>query len=106
LLFPIFTMKNFSMDLTKNADGSVQGFIGGYQPIIEIYFAIAAPSLPSETLYAIDFPGLYHTLRKHADYDFDKKTKFNRAISSAYHIIAVPAHVVPVTKADQTATGN
>ena len=107
LLFPIFTMKNFTLDLTKNADGSVQGLIGGFQPITEIYFAIAAPSLPSETLYAIDFPGLYHMLRKNADFDYDKKTKFNRAISSAYHIIAVPAHVVPVTKGDQAAvTGN
>ena len=105
LLFPIFTMKQFSMDLQINADSTVQGFIGGYQPIIEIYFAIAAPSLPSETLYAIDFPGLYHTLRKNADFDFDKKTGFNRSISSAYHIIAVPAHVVPVTS-DRRTAGN
>lgn len=106
LLFPIFTMKNFSIDLTKNADGSIEGEIGGYQPIVEIYFAIAAPSLPSEVTYALDFPGLYHTLRKNADFDYDKKTKFNRAISSAYHIIAVPAHVVPVRKADPAAAGN
>lgn len=105
LLFPIFTMKKFTLDLKKMPDGSVEGEIGGYQPILETYFAIAAPSLPSEVLYAIDFPGLYHLLRKNADYDFDKKTGFNRAISSAYHIIAVPAHVVPV-RADQSVTGN
>jgi hypothetical protein len=105
LLFPIFTMKKFTLDLRKMPDGSVEGEIGGYQPILETYFAIAAPSLPSEVLYAIDFPGLYHLLRKNADYDFDKKTGFNRAISSAYHIIAVPAHVVPV-RADQAVTGN
>lgn len=98
LLFPIFTMKNFTFDLKKMPDGSVEGEIGGYQPILETYFAVAAPSLSSEVLYAIDFPGLYHLLRKNADYDFDRKTGFNRAISSAYHIIAVPAHVVPVKR--------
>jgi hypothetical protein len=105
LLFPIFTMKQFNVDLKINADKSMDGLIGGYQPILETYFAIAAPSLSSEVLYAIDFPGLYHMLRKNADYGRDPKTGFNTAISSAYHIIAVPAFVEPVKKGEKnTAT--
>jgi hypothetical protein len=97
LLFPIFSMEKFNADFRMNADGSLDGFIGGYQPIREIYFAVAAPSLPSEINYAIDFPGMYHMLRKHADYNLEANGGQNRAISATYYLIAVPAYVVPVT---------
>jgi hypothetical protein len=95
LLFVTFQMEKFNADLKINPDGSLIGFIGGYQPIKEIYFAIAAPSLESESNYAIDFPGLYYLLRNNADYGWDEKMKSNRNISAAYQIMAVPAHVVP-----------
>ncbi len=98
LLFPVFSMEKFNADLRINPDGSLIGLIGGYQPIKEIYFAVASPSLESESNYAIDFPGMYYSLRKNADYNYDAKMQSNRNISAAYQIMAVPAHVAPATR--------
>lgn len=102
LLFPVFSMEKFNADLKINPDGSLVGLIGGYQPIKEIYFAVAAPSLESESNYAIDFPGMYYSLRKNADYGYDEKMKSNRLISATYQIMAVPAHVAPVPNRNVT----
>ena len=97
LLFPRFEMENFHVRLRMNADGSLDGLIGGYQPIEHIYFALGNGNFDSENNFSPELPGMYHLMRRYAD--AGEKDGANWSISATYYIQAVPAFVVPLKPA-------
>ena len=96
LLFPRFTLEKFHARMKMNAQGVMEILIGGYQPIAEIYHWCGSGSIDADTNFCAEPPGIYHLLRKFADYDPDPKTGQNRSISTTYYIEAVPAFLAPV----------
>lgn len=102
LTFPNFDLANFHMRMTPDAEGRLEGLIGGYQPIEQIYFALGQGGLAAENNYSPELPGMYHLMRKLADGPQDKDGKI-WSISTAYHLKAVPAFVVTTTGAEATA---
>jgi len=89
-----FQLINTHMRLKLKPDGNLEGIIGGYQPWADIYSGFASGAPAMEICITGDIPGLYYLLKKHADGMPDPKTGQNTAISSAYHIEAVPAFIV------------
>ena len=102
LTFPNFDLANFHMRLTPDNEGRLEGLIGGYQPIEQIYFALGQGGLAAENNYSPELPGMYHLIRKLADGPPDKDGKI-WSISTAYHLKAVPAFVVTVAGAEAAA---
>lgn len=94
-IMPEFRLNRAQLRLNMNADGSLAGIIGGYQPWYDIYFGIANRSYIKEYAASIDVPGLYYVLKRHADGDPDPKTGDNTTISASYVLKALPAYVVP-----------
>ena len=76
-------------------DGAMDGFIGGYQPWMDIYFSYGSTGYVAEVNEGIDHPGVYFALRRLADAYPDPVTGQNTAISTAYRIEAVPAFTLP-----------
>jgi hypothetical protein len=95
LTFPSFDLHQLHVRFKVNPDGSLSGFIGGYQPIEQIYFALGQGNLAAEDNFSPELPGMYHAMRKLADADPDPKTGQNWSISAAYKLNAIPAFVVP-----------
>jgi hypothetical protein len=88
---PILTqlaLKNMHLRLTLGADGSLTGFIGGYQPWEDFFYMASSAG---EGNIGLDIPGIYYALKAHADAYPDPATGQNTAISAAYAIKAVPA---------------
>lgn len=105
LTFPNFDLANFHLRMAPDAEGRLEGLIGGYQPIEEIYFALGQGGLAAENNYSPELPGMYHLLRKLADGGTDKDGR-NWSISTAYHIKAVPAFVVTKNAESAATTAN
>ncbi|MBY0510263.1 MAG: hypothetical protein K2P94_08920 [Rhodospirillaceae bacterium] len=82
------------MRLEVKPDGSLEGYIGGYQPWYTIYYGIARVAHIAEYAASVDAPGVYYALKKLADADPDPATGQNRAISTTWHIEAVRAFTV------------
>ncbi len=96
LTYPEFDLGKFHVRWTLNADGSLNGLIGGYQPIDQTYFAIGQSGQVREgTGLAPELPGIYHAMRRMADGEPDPKTGLRLSISATYHLKAVPAFMVP-----------
>ena len=89
---PELNLHNFHLRMTVNPDRSMEAIIGGYQPWHHLYFAFAHGGLSRE-ISSGSIPGIYWLLRNQADAEPDPKTGRNMAISTAYHIKAVPAFV-------------
>lgn len=92
---PTFEMHQAHLRVDREPDGSLKGYLGGYRPYRMIFFTFAGLGAGTELTYSMDLTGLYHAMRKLADYDPDPKTGEMRAISSAYRMELVPAFVVP-----------
>jgi hypothetical protein len=105
LSFPEFVLEQANLRMTIKPDGSLDGFIGGYQPWREVYYGIAQGGLAYEGMIVNDIVGIYYLLRKHADAFPDEKGE-NRSISTAYHIEAVPAFVVGPDEAQRAASSS
>lgn len=88
---PHVKLKNTHLRMDMKADGSIDGFIGGYQPWRDVYFGVAWGGKAAETTVSGEIPGLFYLLRNHADADPDPETGENRDISITYRLIAVPA---------------
>jgi len=94
LSFPEFALSNAHLRMTISAD-SLNGIVGGYQPVWDYYFGIANGGLAYENMIINDAPGIYHLLKRHADANPDPETGEHTSISAAYRIDAVPVFVVP-----------
>ena len=96
LTYPEFDLGKFKVRWTMGKDGSLNGLLGGYQPIEQVYFAIGQSGQVREgTGLAPELPGIYHAMRRMADGEVDPKTGLRLTISSTYHLKAVPAFMVP-----------
>jgi hypothetical protein len=94
LTAPHFNLTNTHLRLNFNDDGTIRGFVGGYQPWEEVFFGFATTGGPGETTLVGDIPALYYLLRNHADADPDPESGINRSISTTYYFEAVPAFIV------------
>ena len=97
LVAPEFRLKRMHMRLHLKPDGSLDAFIGGYQPWSDLYFGFASGGSTNETCFTGDIPGLYWLMRRHADGDPDPNTGQNTTISATYYMEAVPAFVAEHT---------
>jgi hypothetical protein len=82
-----FTQTHLRLNLNDN--GSLSGFIGGYQPWLDIF-----DRFHGEDPAALNLPGVYYAMKRLADGVPDPATGQNTAISTAYYLEAVPAFVV------------
>ena len=86
--YAILRFAQTQLRLAMNADGSLHGIIGGYQPWRDYYHFLA---IRGENDGQVDLPGVYYGMRRYADGIPDERTGENTAISSAYWLEAVPA---------------
>lgn len=93
-IVPIWDVKNFKMRLTMKPDGTLDGYFGGYQPWLPLYYSYGQGGFPYESQVGTPQIGLYYNLRKFADADPDPKTGHNMSISIAFRLEAVPAIAV------------
>ncbi|MGE4063411.1 MAG: hypothetical protein AB7E79_08585 [Rhodospirillaceae bacterium] len=103
---PEFRLHDAKFDFKIRRDGTADGFLGGYQPWADLYFAFASGGQSIEQCIVGDIPGLYYLLKKNADAKPDPKTGVNSAISAAYYIETVPAFAVPADKAKYDAVAS
>jgi len=96
---PEFRLQNAKFNFKLRRDGTADGFIGGYQPWADLYFAFASGGQSIEQCIVGDIPGLYYLLKKNADAYPDPKTGVNSAISATYYLETVPAFAVPADDA-------
>ena len=94
LVAPEVKLTNARFRLKVTPEKTVTGFIGGYQPWSDLYFAFAAGGPTMEICIVGDIPGLYYLLKRHADGEPDPKTGENTAISATYYIETTPAFIV------------
>ncbi len=107
LALPEFRLENAKFDFKIRRDGTADGFLGGYQPWSDLYFAFASGGQAIEQCIVGDIPGLYYLLKKNADGHPDAATGVNSTISAAYYVEAVPAFAVPASEARyDSVTGN
>ena len=100
-----FVIHQSRLRLDPQADRAMKGYLGGFRPYHDIYFTFATLGAGTEITYSIDMPGLYHAMKRLADYDPDPKTGEMRAISSAYRIELVPAFAVTRDATQSMASG-
>ncbi len=105
---PEFRLQNAKFNFKLRRDGTADGFIGGYQPWADLYFAFASGGQSIEQCIVGDIPGLYYLLKKNADAYPDPKTGVNSGISATYYVETVPAFAVPAddAKYDAVASNN
>jgi hypothetical protein len=94
-----FLFAKARMRLPLLADGFIDGYIGGYMPVDDIWYSFANQGHIKEYSASMDLPGIYYALHKVADADPDPATGKNRRISSAYRIEATPAFLLPAAPA-------
>ncbi len=94
LVAPEFELRDTHLRIQTNDDGTIRGFVGGYQPWAPIYFGFAGLGIGGEQMVTGDIPALYYLLRKHADAEPDPETGINNSISATYYFEAVPAFII------------
>ncbi len=92
--YPVLRFTHTHLRFTLNPDGTIRGFIGGYQPWLDYYHYV---SVRGEEDGQIDIPGVYYAMRRLADADPDPVTGQNRSISAAYYMEATPAYLLSRT---------
>jgi hypothetical protein len=97
MVAPQLDLQDFHLRMTSGADGLSKGFLAGYQPWHDLYFAIAGIGIGGEQQVTGDIPGFYYLMKRYADADPDPQTGQNRRISATYYFEAVPAFVAPAS---------
>jgi hypothetical protein len=81
-IITVWDMTNTHLRLKTNPDGSLGGYIGGFEPWMDYWFMQAA----SESFDGADLSTVYYNLRAMADADPDPVTGKNRRISATYRL--------------------
>ena len=89
----LFDLDRGRVRLEFQADGTVRGIVGGYEPLLGILRQARGGGRGSVQTAGIDCAGQYAALRLMADGDRDPKTGQCQRISFAYELVAVPAFV-------------
>ena len=106
-------LRDARLHMTLSADGSMEGYLAGYTPVEDMYnmqygyrngMALAGELAPlglrSGSANGAAFVlghtchGAYHALQQHADGHPDPDSGTYTAISTQYHIRAIPAFIV------------
>jgi hypothetical protein len=88
----VWDMTNTHLRLKRNPDGSLAGYIGGFQPWMDYWFMQSA----SESFDGADLSTVYYNMREMADADPDPVTGKNRRISATYRLDNLePVSVLP-----------
>lgn len=96
---PILTevnLRQFHARVKLEPDGSLSGFMGGYQPWMDFFYFL---STADEVNIGVDIPGAYHALKRLADHAPDPKTGMNTEISATYYFKAAPAYLANTQRA-------
>ncbi|MGE0409475.1 MAG: hypothetical protein AB7P23_09475, partial [Amphiplicatus sp.] len=81
--------------LQMQPDGSLKGYVGGYRPWEPVYKGwVNARGAVIEVLTWVQLPGVWHSLKRHADYSPTGPAGEKTHISFAMRVEAVPAFVV------------
>ena len=94
---PVLNLQRFNLRLSADQRGQLDGVVGGFQPWRELYFAFSHNGIVG------DRPGLWHAMKKAADWDPDPATGQNLAISTTYRMTAVPAFAVSAERGTRSA---
>jgi len=84
--YALLRFTNTHLRVTLNEDGSLRGFMGGYQPWLDYFHYLA---IRGQEDSEVDLPGVYYAMKRLADAEPDKNGQ-NSAISATYYIEAVP----------------
>lgn len=84
--------------MTFRPDGSLEGVLGGYQPLLSLMQMEVFGGGGSATVAGIDCASKYGTMKKLADGGRDPNTGQCTRISSAWKVAAVPAFVFDSTE--------
>ncbi len=93
LVAPEMKLANFHLRLNAKSDGSLEGFMAGYQPWHDIYWAFGSLGVEGEQMVSNDATQFYHLLKRYADAHPDPETGQNASISATYYLEAVPAYI-------------
>jgi hypothetical protein len=74
-------------------DGSLEGYIGGYRSVDDLYRELAGGAATFELTMRMDTPAVWYALQRHADYKPLANGEMSM-MSMAYHYLGKPAHVV------------
>ncbi len=88
-----FDFRKGRLRLEFQPDGSLQGMLGGYKPLFDVNMAQELGGAGTALVAGMDCAAYLSTLKKLADGLRDPKTGECTAVSSALHIIAIPAFV-------------
>lgn len=88
-----FDIDRGRLRLTFNRDGSIQGLVGGYEPVQSAIRYLAIGGIASVFFTGIDCAAAYSALKQMADGGRDPKTGQCTRISNGYEIEGVPAYV-------------
>ena len=98
LVAPEVKLSKTHLRMKLKDDGTLDAFLGGYQPWSDLYFSFGSGGIGIEQCVTGDVPGLYWMMRKHADADPDPKTGQNTTISATYYMEGVQAFAAqPIT---------
>jgi hypothetical protein len=96
---------NARLKLQMKADGSLEGYVGGYRPWYPIYDALIKARGPvAEALGWIELPAIYYALKRSADYSPVGSKGEKTHISYAMRVSAIPAYVVTPDATARVAT--
>ena len=84
--YALLRFTNTHLRLNLNDDGTLRGFIGGYQPWLDYFHYLA---IRGQEDSEVDLPGVYYAMKRLADAVPDQNGQ-NTAISATYYIEAVP----------------
>jgi len=91
-LLTILDLTNTHIRLKPNADGSLGGYLGGFEPWMDYWYQEAV----SESFFGVDISAMYYYCEQLADADPDPVTGKNRRISATYRLDDImPVYVLP-----------
>ena len=86
-------MEKAHMRFERTEDGSLDGFIGGYRSVDDMYRELSGGGATYELTMRMDTPAVWYALQRNADHKAIAGGE-NSMISMAYRYSAKPAHVI------------
>jgi hypothetical protein len=95
------------LKMQMKADGSLEGYVGGYRPWRPIYTSLVNQRGPVvEILGWIELPAIYYALKRGADYSPAGAKGEKTHISYAMRVNAIPAYVMTPDSTEQAVSIN
>ncbi len=91
--YAVLRFTDTHLRLRLKPDGTLRGFIGGYQPWLDYFHYLA---IRGQEDSEVDLPGVYYAMKRLADGVPDASGQ-NSAISATYYLEAAPAFITSTT---------